>query len=328
MSGAAIATVRKPVTKTNGDRHSLFDDGVLIDLEISYWRGGKALCPQDINLSPEELPAIFSLGRKLLVPKSTIKTFRNLENKSRYALDNMSFSFPLGGGNFVPYSSLPLVVRALDDIESQFAKASTNFLNNYDKYRAEIIATYSDHQEALERGVPDAEALARRFKYHYSLYEVALPRKLKVRAMTRQKAIRVASARLKVLEQAETTAKAKLETQLDGFLNTAALKLRDGVTQVVKKIQEKITNGEIVTKTTTDSLRRAIEQFRSLNFMGDNEVEDELARLERTIPDSAEEYRKEEVAREFDSALVQTMAAINVSDLTKVTGEYRRKIRY
>ncbi|MFA7174619.1 MAG: DUF3150 domain-containing protein [Kiritimatiellia bacterium] len=74
-------------------------EGVLISVNVSYWRAAKKLQPQDLGLDPDEVTdRLISLGHKRLVPKGALATFAATNSFARESpRKDKGISSPLRG---------------------------------------------------------------------------------------------------------------------------------------------------------------------------------------------------------------------------------------
>lgn len=311
------------------DSPSLFLDGVLISKRVSFWRGRRPLTAKDLNLEESEVPEIYSLGSKLVIPREALARFERIEARAAYLLDQFTFPFPTGNARFIPYTVLPEVLEELKKLQAEFFERLTSFLARYDEYRQEIIERFPQAQEALERGYENADALRKRYHFEWLLYEVKLPRSIRYQAIEERDARADADARRLALATAEEEYKQAFQAQMDEFLGNSVGALREAVGSAAITLSEKITKGEVVTQPALDSLRKTIDRFRTLNFVGDNDVEAKLAELEAMIPSDRKLLKDNEEVRESFAAALNTVTETLVkSDVSEVTGEYKRRMRF
>ena len=70
-----------------------FKDGILMTLSVGRWSGAKKLNPDDLGLTPEQIPEFMKLGRKLLIPQEERNVFTQIENNARNSLERDSFGY-------------------------------------------------------------------------------------------------------------------------------------------------------------------------------------------------------------------------------------------
>lgn len=317
-------TAERSVTEA---KPQVFLDGILLSTKIQFWRGKEVLKPVDLGYKDGELPEeIFSLGRKLIVPKTAIQAFLQIEERVRWVTDRFSFPFPTGHAKFVPYSVLPEVLAELTKEQDKFQKEVGVFTDKYAGYRQEILDRYPQWKDALQSKYESPASLMSKFVFTWSVFEIRLPEGLRVRAMDDKMALTEAKARREALAQAETQLKKQFQEQLDSFLGDSVKELRSRVAGSVAKIQEQLQAGK-VNPQTLKGIKNSIESFKNLNFTNDTAVEQQLDALLGILPDKVDTFDNEAFTATFTAAAGAVMDAVRADDISKVTGEYRRRIR-
>lgn len=107
----------------------------------------------------------------------------------------------------------------------------------------------------------------------------------------------------------------------------AVRSLRSSVADALMQFNERVTSGEQVSGRGLGSIRRAVERFRELNFVGDDQVEAKLKELESLVPASAKKYEADGAAQAaLQQGIASTLAVLVEDDVSRITGEYRRRI--
>lgn len=294
----------------------IFTDGVLIDLDIGYWSGQKRLRPEDLELS--EVPEIYSLGKKYLVFKEVINRFRRLEKRARRYVDMHSFAFPVGSTRFVPRRAAIELLPKLDEMKDEFYREVDNFVANYDVVRQETLKTYSAYRKHLEPYYPSAAEVRAKFHFDYHLYTISAP------SIDRVSSVELA-AEEEVYRKYVREYDEKLRREFDGFIDSVVKQLRARAADLCSRIAAKVRNGEVVTKQSYDALRRLVDEYSLLNFVGDREVEARLQEIKkRFLGQNVPEGDMEEFTKALDGVVE---AAANVTDISKVTGTYKRRLK-
>jgi len=84
----------------------------------------------------------------------------------------------------------------------------------------------------------------------------------------------------------------QMDEQVQEFVNDAVGQIRGRVIEALKALRASFTREKCVTERTMNSVRRTIEQFKALNFMGDKRVNDMLTEFEQGyMQRNAQEYR-------------------------------------
>ena len=77
--------------------------GVLISVNIRYWRARKKLTAQDIGIDPDDLTErLISLGHKRLLPKEALAPFGLIESRAHALVEAATFPFLGDIGRFLP----------------------------------------------------------------------------------------------------------------------------------------------------------------------------------------------------------------------------------
>ena len=56
---------------------SIYQDGILVSVNVCYWSGAKKLINEDMGLSKDKVVDVFKLGRKMLIPEKPLGIFVN-----------------------------------------------------------------------------------------------------------------------------------------------------------------------------------------------------------------------------------------------------------
>lgn len=294
--------------------NTLFDDGTLIDLDIRHWSGQKKLKAEDLGIDIDEVPDIFSLGRKYLVSKEAINLFACMDARARRLVESLSFAFPVGSTRFVPKNVLMDLMDRLEKSKAEYYREVEAFINNYSVQRREMQEKYYRYWTCLEPYYPSMTELWTKFSFGYSIFEMQAPRSFK--ATTRRK--------LKAQEEALERYRNQLNAQLDDFAQDVVKQLRSDAAKLCNNVVEKIKNGDAVTERSMNILHRAVEKFEKLNFIGDERVEVMLQNLRvQWLNKEITEFNQDG----FKNALEAVVrSADDLNDISAVTGTYRRKL--
>lgn len=324
--------VRKPLVKitTSGDvtqdLERIFQDGVLVDLNIGYWTATRRNTFEDLGLKPGGVPDfVVGLGTKRLIPKEMADSWQKIASASRYIIERRSFVFPVGQARFVPIDALPQIEEDLNAKKAEFEKASAALLDgdNYTKVRDAMLKEFPEHAAALSRLYPTVEVVRSTFYFVWSVFNVSLPHRAQLKAFDKKK--RAESE--KVLAQYRQ----KLEQRMAEFIADVVGTMRTKTVELCLRISEKIKSGDVITNQSLNSIRGFIGRFREMNFVGDERIESLLARLEKNVlgDRDADAFKdndvlQKELAKSLDGI---RKAAEAVTDVSEITGGYGRRIK-
>ena len=325
---------------------SVFKDGTLFSVHVSYWSGAKMLSADDLGLEESQLPDAFKLGRKYLVHPDVIRKFRKIESCARYAVDQNSFTFPIGNAQFVPQKRIPKVVAELKKCQETFNVLRGMFLEDYDKYCTEMEPTYLEaaekayhvkndasmskeefvgrFMERIRRFYPSVKDLEGRFTLEWDVYEIAMPK------LKETDGVKLAESEVN-RQIAEDEYRKQTQQRISSFLDDVTKTLRSETLDICNRIVNNITQGKVITGKTVNSLNKFVERFRDLNFVGDQKVEDQLEEFRKNFltQHSAEAIKDQPDLQEELKRQLNKLAEVagDMTDISSVTGEYRRAIK-
>lgn len=329
MSEPVVVT---PSSKLRAYYDKLFRDGYLVSVHISKWGMGAQLSESDLNL--ENVPKIFRLGKKMLIDPEHLNVFLRFEGKARRYLYSNSYPFPgVSEAHFVPRKKLMEVFGKLKEFKAEFEKKVADFLENYDKYKAEVVddPRHAAFKEGLLGLYPSPDVLRGKFSFTYSAYELSMPREFgEVDAKTiAEREIAVEEA----VQEAQQAIEKELEEQyqqglrrVEQFANEALLALRSQVVTTCRNIATKINEDEPINKANLKSIREQIQAFRSLNFLDDRVLSEEIDKLEEVVNSGRDFKSNEEALNELQTTLkgVLKSATDKVSQNQVVENYFRR----
>jgi hypothetical protein len=333
---------------------NIFKDGVLVDVNVSYWSGAKMLTPKDLGLKDEDVVDAYKLGKKMLIPEAIIKEFRTVEQRARYLVDQNSFRFPIGTARFIPKKKFVKVLDELKECQAKYNVLTDSLITNYEAYRTEMVTVYTQAAEqafmrqlpsVTEFGIDSMEAnkiafiedFLARIKMHYpdittlrgkfslclDVYEIALPRMRKADSQD------IVDEEVK-RDIATEEYKAQTHSKINKFMDEVVASLRQEASTICGKIIANIKEGKVIRERSLQSLRTFVDQFSDLNFVGDKKVEEQLNGLKKNFLDTHTGEtltENKDVQEEFSRKLGELVSvAENMTDINEITGEYQRSI--
>jgi len=309
------------------------DAGCIVWLDVRTWSGERVLRPEDLGLRKSQIPELYSLGRKLLVPKETIRRFHTLADRAREVL--REYGFPFRRDYFVPVTVLDLVRRSLDEVIAEFNREVDRFLEWYravwqemePRYREAAHLAYSlshsdePEEQFVERflarvraAYPPADAVRARFSMSYAFGWPSVP------DLSETLPPGVAAELAQI-------AREQLRRDVEVFLDQAAQELRARVAETCEHVANLIREKQVVRQQTLESLRRMVDEFKALNFVDDQEVASRLAGLETYLSNSARDLnRRPEALASLRHALDAAAQTAREGDVSRVTGWLKRRI--
>ena len=292
--------------------------GVLINVSVRYWRGCKKLRPEDLGLKKSQVSnRLISLGHKRLLPKEALAGIALIEGRAHTLIDQNTFPFLNGLGHFLPNACLEEVVTKLKGLESDFWTAKSAFMDHYSSHREDalkewereagkVTAHVNPFMIAIESSFPLAHALERQFGFTWTLFQISLPESCGVDAIDFEDQQSVAAAR----RVAAAEASQKIRQETEQFVTDCVASLREQTAVLCDEMLQSIKTSETgVHQKTLNRLIRFIDQFKSMNFVDDQLMEQQLETVRRELLSrTAEEYRDSRTARQ---RLVQGLTSLS-----------------
>lgn len=277
-------------------------EGVLVRVTLRYWRGRKKLTPEDLGLEPDQVSdRLISLGHKRLLPKEVLAGFALIESRVHGLVEASTFPFLGGIGRFLPNARLGEVRRRLEEHEVEFRSAVASFLEDYASHQLQAVEEWrrfarsagADPERlvsAVDAAFPPADQLRASFGFEVHLFQLALPEALRAETLAFGDQEAVVEARRRVAQEAAREVRRNTEEFVGGCVAT----LREQAAQLCEEMLGSISSGKTsaVHQKTLNRLVRFIDEFKSLNFAGDAELEAQLDEARRKLLSrTAEEYR-------------------------------------
>jgi len=333
---------RENMSKNKMDK--IFDFGVLVQLKVGYWTGQRRLLPSDIGFKDELPRDLINLGQLNLMAKDVRASIRSVESSSRYYLKLISFPFPIGEAHFVPKDAIAEMIEHFEVAQKEFEAVKVDYLRKYISIRNRVFknfrermpdifkvtSTNGDYEKfltnfmnRLELIYPTKQEIASRFRFDWNLYEISLP---KVKKKTDQ----YYAKRAELNKQYERDYRAKAMDAMDGFLGDVVTELRTKTVDVCSFVIDKINKGEVVTEKNIQNLQNFIERFSKLNFVDDSDISQQLAELNKGfLKGRGNQFYKDNATatNKLKKKLKNiTQSAQNISDVSNITGRFKRKI--
>ncbi len=293
---------------TNSDLLSLLTrEGVLIKVSISYWRGQKKLKAEDIGLEKKQLSdRLISLGHKRLLPKEALAGLALVEGRAHALVEGNTFPFLNGMAHFLPNSKLAEGTGKLTELEKEFWDAKEEFLKKYASLRQSASKEWRKMAEKLvkdperlvatiEASFPYPDRMGKFYGFDVQLFQIAMPKHMAAELVTAAEREAVVEARQRAAADAEQKIRAGVET----FVADCVASLREQTAQLCEDMLSSINSCETgVHQKTLNRLVRFIDQFKSMNFVNDQVMEQQLENVKKELlTKTAEEYRDSAVAR-------------------------------
>lgn len=290
-------------SKSNPLLDAVCQRGVLITTSVRYWRGCKRLKPEDIGLEASTVSdRLIRLGQKRLIPREALSDFALIESRTHAAVDGASFPFLGGIARFIPNPLLSEVTKRLDDLRSEFQEASENFVSGYSSLRVTAMAEWRQAAfqlpgsaerliSTIEQSFPPSGTIAKRFAFEVQMFQITAPEGIRLEVANGVADLEASESRDRIAELANQ----RLQTDLDSFVRESVASLRQETARLASDVLSTIDDSKNgVHQRTLNRVSSFIDSFRTLNFAGDQELENTLERFRRDMLNrSAEHYRND-----------------------------------
>jgi len=275
--------------------------GVLLNVSVRYWRATKKLTAEDLGLDPESVEKrLFSLGHKNLIPRGSLQSFALIESRTHALVDACTFPFLNGLGHFLPNTRLEETMSKLEKLEKEFMAEKDVFLGRYSEMRALGLAEWREAAgrlggnperlvEKIEEAFPTPERMERSFGFTTQLFQISVPDGFTMDQISLGEQQDIIHAR----EQAVQEAAQRIHRGVEGFVSDCVASLREQTAKLCEEMLDSMKSGKTgVHQKTLNRLVKFIDEFKSLNFVGDVELEAQLNRVRQEfLTRPAEQYR-------------------------------------
>jgi len=125
--------------------------------------------------------------------------------------------------------------------------------------------------------------------------------------------------------------KAQTQAKLDAFVEDVIGQLRGETVNVCTRISQSIKEGKVITNKSINALKSFVDKFQSLNFVGDDRINEELTKLKTEFLTTAtpEQLSSPEMQVQLKDRLAAiATAASDITDISSISGTYKRKIAW
>jgi hypothetical protein len=280
---------------------------VLINVSVRYWRATKKLKAEDLGLDPESVEErLISLGHKNLIPREALQSFALIEGRAHALVEANTFPFLNGLGHFLPNARLQETTDRLAELEREFTAEKESFIGGYAETRDKALVEWSEAAarlvsapvklvQAIEESFPEARKMDRAFGFTVQLFQIRVPEKLQLDPVGLAQQQEVIRAR----ETAVRHAAEKINQGVENFISDCVASLREETASLCEEMLESMKTGKTgVHQKTLNRLVKFIDEFKTLNFVGDRELEEQLERIRQEfLGRTAEEYRDSDYYR-------------------------------
>ncbi|TAE87553.1 MAG: DUF3150 domain-containing protein [Verrucomicrobia bacterium] len=275
--------------------------GVLVTTTIKYWRGCKLLKPEDLGLEASKVSdRLIRLGQKRLIPKDALSDFALIESRTHAMVEGASFPFLGGIARFVPNARLSEITNRLEQFRGEFLEATERFVEGYSLLRDKALVEWKEAAYQLpgnaeqliatiEQSFPPAGNIAKRFSFQTQMFHISAPEGIRLEIANGVTDFEELESRRRIANEATR----RMQNDLNAFIRESVASLRQETARLASDVLATIDGSEKgVHQRTLNRISSFIDSFRSLNFAGDQQLEQTLETFRTNLlRRSAEDYR-------------------------------------
>jgi hypothetical protein len=229
-----------------------------------------------------------------------------VESRAHALVESNTFPFLNGLAHFVPNTKLADVTGKLKELEIEFWRAKEAFIERYGALRESAAREWqtmarklvSDPERlvaSIEAAFPPVGRMDRFFGFDIQLFQIAAPERLGLDTLALGDQEKLIQAR----QHAAQEAAQKIRQDAEAFVADCVATLREQTATLCQEMLESINTCETgVHQKTLNRLVKFVEQFKSMNFVNDQEMDQQLEAVRKELlTRSAEEYRDSDKAR-------------------------------
>ena len=262
------------------DNQQLLDvltrEGVLVAVNVRYWRARKKLDAQDVGLDPDDVTErLISLGHKRLLPREALAQFALIESRAHAVVDAATFPFLGGIGRFLPNRKLRETTVRLHELEAEFAKARRSFATRYETLRKSAVAEWREAASKLVRDPARVVAAIEAFPSADGPTATSAPDELfQIRVPSLGRACRRATGRHSSKPARGGPTRVVPDRRgVDTFVRDAVASLREQTAMLCEEMLASMRAGEEQRPPEDAQPARGLHRpVRQLNFAGDAEL--------------------------------------------------------
>jgi hypothetical protein len=296
----------------------LMQQGVIVNLDISYWRGMAKLDQNLLGINFDSsmnkfLSNYIKLGSCKIFPADLLRDINICAAEAKKNLKENSFDTVWG--RFVPYSSFASWKEKNDQIQEKFMAFPERIIFEYESIIDEVKLQYVSLAEDVWKRVnkkektpdlfittfvnkvagliPSREEIVGSFEYNVGYYTIPLPafiaQNIKIKdEITKEIELENYNKELEKSTRREIASfyVDQKKTLLDGFLNATIGYLRKYILEICDTVMQSLSGkkeDDMTTANTINKINTMIQKVSKLNFYNDKEINDALKDLDFKI---------------------------------------------
>ena len=256
------------MTIEQNTKQTLMENCTLWAVPTSGWTGTDKLTPEDIGKNEEDIPDIFKLGTKKLLPYYERVKLNRPRNKIAGFMRKMGKPFILRGVTVVPNKNLAITKAGIDAIVDEQMELVDDFMSRYDIIKAERILAYPVLAQA---DWPEPDKIKEAFKIKVVVFEISDTKAKKTDP----------DELIAIKEEYANEFKETLEDLKSVLIGNAQKVIIDNCSEIAGKILNQ--TGKI-TETTLKKPKNLIKEYEDIASLFDiEEIKEKVAELKQIM---------------------------------------------
>lgn len=291
-----------------------FADGAIWYLTIGQYSGTERLNAEDLGKSEDDIPEIFRLGRKYLIPESERRVLA-VRSAITSMMDSVGTPFVIRGCWFVPNKNLIAADNLYKAISERQNERVEDFIERLPMIKVKRIQQYPVLAEAEW---PSPEEIRRKFYIRRMVF------KIDDLDLTETDPEELIEAKKEFQEELRRSYQ-ELKNQI---LKKAHLAIIEVCDEIAKKILD---TGDSITKTTLKKPLRVLAEYEKVaELLDSQQIKDKVQEVKQTMEGVTAKDLKESWATAESFAQAMRTIGDDLGDLTgiNIKGEMKRKVVY
>lgn len=287
---------------SNLNWNALFANGSIVDLGTSMWRARLGIKPSDLGITDTTaVQKVLSLGVHRLAPSKAFENINEPAKAASRAIEHYSMNFGLiRGARYVPDKNLPKLLAELKKYRQSFNSAVNDFMDNYDKMKAEQMPLI---RKALQDAAQTPEAAQIAFNRVLSEYPEAHEVRSKFNIQWNVYAIQGARSK------AALAAATEEQENVKSIVSSMVTELRSEMQDKLKAVLALTAKGGKLSTKSIESAVTMLDRLESLNVLGDQVLADQI----NSLRDAFMGMDKGQVTQDFVTGLNEVQTALEAS---------------
>jgi len=233
-----------------------YDNGTVWSIRTSSWTGADKLEAKDIGKENEDIPEIFKLGYKYLVPHETRLALSIPRSKVQALMMRFAKPFFIRGCWFVPNKNLVIVQEGLKKIKSEQEATVQTLIDDLPTIKTEMQIQYPELDQTTW---PSDSVIQSKFAIRWNVFEI--------------KGSEVSVTDDEVLAEAKRQFQTELSEEYEvlkqSLLEDAHTELIKGIADLSTKILESTQEGRRLSQASLNKAHKIIDSYESVAFIFD-----------------------------------------------------------